>query len=227
MPAIMLKMVVFPAPFGPMRPAIDPRGTNMSTLSTATRPPKRLVRPLMTRMSSAKAESAAAALMRPALPVLRHLVIMLADIEQVLLFLDGDVIRVRLQLGRALLTREESAGPQEHHQHQGETEDDVPILPDVVAGKPVAADLFAEGIERHGQPFGQDAVERSDQHCPDDRAEDVADAAENDRRENQNRQREFELAGMDILKGRGKERAGEPGERGAERERPQLGSGRD
>src|SRR5215208_3864571 len=68
----MLKMVVLPAPLGPIRPAIDPRGTNMSMLSTATRPPKRLVRPLMTRMSSAKAELAVAALMRPALPGYRR-----------------------------------------------------------------------------------------------------------------------------------------------------------
>src|SRR5215203_2449579 len=65
----MLKMVVLPAPLGPMRPAIDPRGTNISTLSTATRPPKRLVRPLMTRISSTGAGLAAAALMRPVLPV--------------------------------------------------------------------------------------------------------------------------------------------------------------
>ena len=48
---------------------------------------------------------------------------------------------VRLQLGRALLAWEEPAGPQEHHQYQSETEDDVAILPDIVAGKPVVADL--------------------------------------------------------------------------------------
>src|ERR671917_88505 len=72
MPAMMLKMVVLPAPLGPMRPAIAPRGTNMSTLSTATRPPNRLVRPLIARISSAKAGFAAAALMRPALHVHRR-----------------------------------------------------------------------------------------------------------------------------------------------------------
>src|SRR5215204_2383896 len=93
---------------------------------------------------------------------------MLEDVEQVLLFLDTDVLRVWLQLGRALLAREEPARPQEHHQNQSETEDDVAIFPDIVAGQPIAADSLAQGIEWHGQAFGEDAVERSDQYCPDD-----------------------------------------------------------
>jgi hypothetical protein len=35
----MLKNVVLPAPFGPMRLTIAPRGMRKSTSSTATRPP--------------------------------------------------------------------------------------------------------------------------------------------------------------------------------------------
>src|SRR6266436_6539920 len=35
----MLKNVVFPAPFGPIRLTIEPSGTVKSTSSTATRPP--------------------------------------------------------------------------------------------------------------------------------------------------------------------------------------------
>src|SRR3954453_1875355 len=149
---------------------------------------------------------------------------MLKDVEQVLLFLDDNVLRFRLQLSRALLAREEPARSQEHHQYQSETEDDGGAPPDFGAGEPVAADSLAQGIEWHGQAFGEDAVERSDQHCSDNRAVHIANAAENDRREDQNRQREFELAGVDILKGRGKERASESRERGSERERPQFGS---
>jgi hypothetical protein len=38
-PVSMLKKVVLPAPFGPIRLMVDPRGMVKSTLSTATRPP--------------------------------------------------------------------------------------------------------------------------------------------------------------------------------------------
>src|SRR6266568_7290743 len=38
----MLKNVVFPAPFGPIRLTIEPVGTMKSTSSTATRPPNSL-----------------------------------------------------------------------------------------------------------------------------------------------------------------------------------------
>jgi hypothetical protein len=84
---------------------------------------------------------------------------MLKDVEQILLFLDGDVVRLRLEFSRTLLAWEESARPQEHHQHQGKAEDDVPIFPHIVAGKPVATDSLSQGVERHSQPFGEDAVE--------------------------------------------------------------------
>src|SRR5713226_728061 len=45
-PAIMLKNVVLPAPFGPIRLTIARSWIVKSTLLTATRPPKRLVTPL-------------------------------------------------------------------------------------------------------------------------------------------------------------------------------------
>ena len=41
-------VVVLPAPFGPMNPATTPVGTSRLRLSTATRPPYRLVRPWVT-----------------------------------------------------------------------------------------------------------------------------------------------------------------------------------
>src|SRR6476620_2832095 len=40
---MVLKKVVLPAPFGPIRLTMAPRGMVKSTLFTATRPPKRLV----------------------------------------------------------------------------------------------------------------------------------------------------------------------------------------
>src|SRR6266542_3256850 len=43
MPVIVLKKVVLPAPFGPIRPAIIPFSITKSTLFTATSPPNALV----------------------------------------------------------------------------------------------------------------------------------------------------------------------------------------
>ncbi len=54
-PAMTLKNVVLPAPFGPMRLTIDPVGMSKSTARTATRPPKRLVICLASRMSEVDA----------------------------------------------------------------------------------------------------------------------------------------------------------------------------
>src|SRR5712691_4772940 len=47
----MLKNVVLPAPFGPMRLTVESRGMVKSTLSTATRPPNSLRSLCVTRMS--------------------------------------------------------------------------------------------------------------------------------------------------------------------------------
>src|ERR1700734_3389409 len=42
---MQLKSVVLPAPFGPIRPQIAPRGTSKETSSSAVTPPKRIVTP--------------------------------------------------------------------------------------------------------------------------------------------------------------------------------------
>ena len=44
-PASMRMVVDLPAPFGPRKPSTSPRATLNDTLSTAVKPPKRLVRP--------------------------------------------------------------------------------------------------------------------------------------------------------------------------------------
>ncbi len=54
-PVSMLKNVVFPAPFGPIRLMIEPRGMVKSTSLTATRPPNSLRRPSVTSRLSAVA----------------------------------------------------------------------------------------------------------------------------------------------------------------------------
>src|SRR4029077_17571833 len=52
-PVTLLNSVVLPAPLGPMRAKTSPRLICRLTLSTATSPPKRLVRSVSTRMLSA------------------------------------------------------------------------------------------------------------------------------------------------------------------------------
>src|SRR5437762_4801301 len=44
-PAIRLKVVLFPEPFGPMRPRISPSATSNETFLTARKPSKLLVSP--------------------------------------------------------------------------------------------------------------------------------------------------------------------------------------
>ena len=124
---------------------------------------------------------------------------MLAHVEQILLLLDGDVETLRFQLCRALFVGKEPTWTQDHHQHQSKTEHDVAVFADVVVGEEIVADPFAKGVERLRQSLGQDAVKRSNNERADDRPKDVSDAAEDDRGEDQDRQRELELTGMDVL----------------------------
>src|SRR6195952_1193881 len=50
-PESMLKIVLLPEPFGPIRPSISPRSTLNDTLLTAVKPPKRFTNPLTTSTS--------------------------------------------------------------------------------------------------------------------------------------------------------------------------------
>src|SRR5512140_254426 len=49
-PAIRLKVVLLPDPFGPIKPRISPSATSKETRSTALKPPKTLVIPLTLSM---------------------------------------------------------------------------------------------------------------------------------------------------------------------------------
>ena len=49
----VLKIVLFPDPFGPMSPRISPRSTENDTLFTAVKPPNRFVSVSTLRMVSA------------------------------------------------------------------------------------------------------------------------------------------------------------------------------
>ena len=67
-PISMLKQVLLPAPFGPIRATTSPAATARSTPATAATPPKRLARPSAARTGSKPQASAARRPRRPASP---------------------------------------------------------------------------------------------------------------------------------------------------------------
>src|SRR5918998_3336507 len=103
-PLTMLKKVVLPAPFGPMRLTMDLSGMSKSTALTATRPPKVLVIPRASSMFVAASASGDTSR-------LRHLVVF--TLTQLLL---------------ALAVRDYSFRSQEHHRHQQDAEEEEIVL---------------------------------------------------------------------------------------------------
>src|SRR6185295_9357234 len=112
-PVIMLKNVVLPAPFGPMRLTIDRRGIVKSTSLTATRPPNSFRRPTVSSRRSVICASGPCA----ALHVHQRL-----------------VVDTRLDLQLAALFRDQTSGAEEHHQ-----DDDRAVDPEREQGRVQAA----------------------------------------------------------------------------------------
>src|SRR5215468_3665394 len=52
MPAMQLKIVLLPDPFGPIRPTISPSSTSKETCETAVKPPKVLLKPETVRRAT-------------------------------------------------------------------------------------------------------------------------------------------------------------------------------
>src|SRR3954470_13735351 len=124
----MLKNVVFPAPFGPMRLTMDLSGILKSTALTATRPPKTLVIPLASRMFGATVSSFASDTRQ-----LRNAVIFFA-LAQLLL---------------ALAVWDYAFGSQEHHQHEKDTEEEEVVLGDVRVREQGNAESVADVVHPH------------------------------------------------------------------------------
>src|ERR1700675_4434354 len=92
----MLKNVVFPAPFGPIRLTIEPVGTVKSTSSTATRPPNSL------RRSSVCSSTSGTGVLRV--------------VERI-------VVHSFVELGSDPRARDQPLGPEQHHDHDDCSED--------------------------------------------------------------------------------------------------------
>src|SRR4051794_11368831 len=197
-PVSMLKNVVLPAPLGPMIETIDLRGIANETSLTATRPPKIFDTRSAVRMSP----FASAAIRRPSG-----------------LHLDELLVRADalLELELAPSLGQEALRSEHHHDHQQEAED-----PERQVGQvEVQAERARQSVERVGDEAVVD--ERQDDgaegHPPD-----RPDAAEDDHRQDEDREREGELVGVDSVQIRAQERARHAAERRAGRVGQQLGA---
>src|SRR5918995_1672062 len=162
----MLKNVVLPAPFGPIRLTIERSGMSKSTSLTATRPPKTLVIPRASRMFAFPFSSATG-----------------CSPERV-----TDVATLAaVQLFGALAVGDDAFGPQEHHEDEEEAEQQEVVLRDVRLAECGAPYGVADGVDPHVYLRQQIEVEPLQDDGAEDDAVDVPHAPEDDHTEDQDR----------------------------------------
>ena len=191
----MLKKRRLARAVGPDHRGDPPSASSKSSPSTATRPPKRLLTDsvaLTTRLAA----------------------LIVFGLRTLLLQLDvgagaGGLPRadpVHLELSSSL--RQQALGAQHHHDHQQEAEDPVAELGQVE----VEADVARDPVEHVGD---QVAVDERQRHRAQHDAPDRSEPAEDDHGEDEDRERELELVGVDRVQIGAEEGAGDPAERRA------------
>src|SRR6266550_7413242 len=146
----MLKNVVFPAPFGPIRLTIEPTGTVKSTSSTATRPPNSLRRSWVCNSASGTG---------------------------VLRIVERLVVQAFVELSGHPGARYQPLRPEEHHDHDDRSEDAELVLRDVDVRPEVAVDLRTDvgkpfTIEIREEAGAEDHTPDVPHAAEDDHAED-------------------------------------------------------
>src|SRR5215210_6611565 len=144
----MLKNVVLPAPFGPIRLTIEPSGMSKSTELTATSPPNTLVMPRASIMLLARASLIDVSPER---------------VAEVAAF-------TAAQLLGPLTVRDYALGPEEHHQDQDDAEQEEVVFRDVR----LAQEGAAEGVADRVHPLVYLRQEVEVKALQDDGAEDHA-----------------------------------------------------
>src|SRR5215204_648937 len=198
----MLKNVVFPAPFGPIRLTIEGSCISKSTELTATRPPKTLVIPRASRML---VDSSFPSGTSPS-P-------------------DGVAARrvTLVQLLGPLSVGYYPFRPQEHHQHQDDAEDEKVVLRDVCAREHFASNRVAYGVYQLADLGQEVEVEALQGYGAQDHAVDAPHAAQDDHGEDQDRDVEREARREDILYERPVVRSRKPAEDRPHGVGPELG----
>src|SRR5581483_212800 len=207
-PEIMLNRVVLPAPFGPMTLVTLARATSRSTALTATRPPKRLVRPRIWSTAGVEAMWAG--------------VVAISEVEPSIM---GRRLHRpgAMQLGASLPIGEDPFRSEKHHQDEGETIDHELAASEIHIGEKTDSRQRAEAVEPARRLFCEDQIERTHHHAAEDHTPHVSDAAQDDHREHHDGDVELELERIDELEHRCEERAGEARERGAHGKGEELG----
>src|SRR6266540_5302536 len=197
-PVIILKNVVLPAPFGPIRPLIEPRSITKSTLLTATKPPKRLVMPVASR-------TGAMLLLR------RHLNVLLNVVSADIFALGGFFVGV--QLGPTADARHQTLGTHQHHYHKHHTKQHQPIIGGPKIGQRRTVRVRSDLLEQVGEPVQEEDIRRYDQQAADDHTRDIAQAAQDHHTQDQHRLIELEARRRDRAQVLVLERSADPRER--------------
>src|SRR5918997_3724852 len=175
----MLKNVVLPAPFGPIRLTIERSGMSKSTSLTATRPPKTLVIPRASRILPTFFPFSSATARGP-------------------YRVAGSRILV-VQLLGALAVGDDALRPEDHHEDKEEAEQQEVVLRDVRLGERGAPDGVADGVDPHVYLRQQVEVEALKDDRAEDDAVDVPHAPEDDHAQDQDRDVEREGVWEDVL----------------------------
>ena len=215
-PVTTLKKVVFPAPFGPIRPTIERGGMTRSTLLTATSPPKALVTPRASSRGRPPARGAAAGRSHTGMLSARGTdgaaTRRPASSGSSTSTATGRTRRPTSPSGLKSMTRARPSPKKNQRQSVRST---------VVSNSDAGLGPDPPDEVRHlGQ---QEAVEQRDQHPAHDDALEAPHPAEHDHAQQDDGHVELESAGSDGLELRGVEGAGEPREGRPEREGEELG----
>src|ERR671917_1614047 len=195
----MLKNVVLPAPFGPIRLTMDRSGMSKFTELTATRPPKTFVMPHASSRVLSPFSSGTNAPHRVA---------------------GAGVVVAQLLL--ALAVGDDALGPEQHHQHEDHAEDKEVVAGQVHVAHGGAAYRVSDGVHDGAKLRQGVEVDALEHDGAEDHTVDVPHPPEHDHTKYQYGDVEREGVGEDVLDERPVERAGEPPEEGAQGVGPQL-----
>src|ERR687889_1228261 len=198
----MLKKVVLPAPFGPIRLTMERSGMSKSTESTATRPPKTFVTFRASRILAGPSFPSGTG------PSPNGVAARGVTLVQLLGPLAVGYYPVR---------------PQEHHQHQDDAEDEEVVLRDVCVRECLAPYSVAYGVYPLADLGQEGEIQALQGYGAQDHAVDAPHAAQDDHGEYQDGDVEREARRKDVLYERPVVSASQAPEHGPHGVGPELG----